>query len=320
MQNETLGVVIFAYNRPANFSKLLDSIIESENSKEFEYFIYIDGPKANENLEVIREVCKLADSFKDKVGESKVSIISRSANIGLAQSVIQGVTEVFKNKSKAIILEDDLILSKKSLIYFSRALDIYVNEPKVGAICGYVPFELHSQESTFFLNEASSWGWATWSDRWKEANWNSKYLYEEIINSNKVYEFDSLGTYPFTEMLSLQNNQKIDSWAIRWQANLFLDNKLCLYPKESLINNLGFRGVGTHGTKDRRYEVKVCQDFDVNIQPIVIEENSEARAALSNFYFRLNSNSGTRSRIIKLLVKVKRMLNNLLNLIFRQEC
>ena len=320
MQNETLGVVIFAYNRPANFSKLLDSIIESENSKEFEYFIYIDGPKANENLEVIREVCKLADSFKDKVGESKVSIISRSANIGLAQSVIQGVTEVFKNKSKAIILEDDLILSKKSLIYFSRALDIYVNEPKVGAICGYVPFELHSQESTFFLNEASSWGWATWSDRWKEANWNSKYLYEEIINSNKVYEFDSLGTYPFTEMLSLQNNQKIDSWAIRWQANLFLDNKLCLYPKESLINNLGFRGVGTHGTKDRRYEVKVCQDFDVNIQPIVIEENSEARAALSNFYFRLNSNSGTRSRIIKLLVKVKRMLNNLLKLISRQEC
>lgn len=311
MQNETLGVVIFAYNRALNLSKLLDSIIESENWEKFEYFIYIDGPKLNEQPEAIWEVRKLAESFKDKVGASKVYIISRSYNIGLAQSVIQGVTEVFKNKRKAIILEDDLVLSKKSLMYFSRALDIYENEPKVGAICGYVPFKLHSQESTFFLNEASSWGWATWSDRWRGVNWNSKYLYEKIINSNRVYEFDSLGTYPFTEMLSLQNNEKIDSWAIRWQANLFLDNKLCLYPKESLINNLGFRGVGTHGTRDRRYEVKVCQDFDINIQPIKIQENSEARAALSNFYLRLTSNLGMRSRLMKLLVKIKKTAKNL---------
>jgi len=310
------GVVIFAYNRPKNLLNLLNSIVESENSESFEYFFYIDGPKLNENPKTIWEVRTIAEEFMDRMGESKVAIVSRSTNIGLAHSVIQGVSEVLQTKKKAIILEDDLIVSRNSLNYFSKGLEIYENEPRVGAICGYVPFKLKTDEFTFFLNEASSWGWATWSNRWREVNWDAENLYQNIVNSNRTYEFDSLGTYPFTEMLSLQRDKKIDSWAIRWQANLFLNNKLCLYPRNSLVSNLGFRGVGTHATRDKRYEVEVCHDFNVNFQPIVIQENAEARLALCNFYTSLTSNSGRLKFFIRILVRVKKLLKDLLN-IFR---
>jgi glycosyltransferase involved in cell wall biosynthesis len=305
------AVIIFAYKRALSLGQLLNSIRDAENFKNYQYFIFLDGPKSNEDLKLVGDVYSIAKRFQSEIGPEKVVIEAQEINLGLANSVIRGVTQVLDRRDKAIVLEDDLVISRKALNYFSRGLEVYSNKKNVGAICGYVPFDMDSQNTTFFINEASSWGWATWSDRWREANWDADWLYHEIINSNRRFYFDQLGTYPFTEMLRLQKDGAIDSWAIRWQASLFLENKLCLYPIKSLITNLGFRGVGTHGTKDHRYEVDVSQDFNPYFNQIPVLEDFSASVALSSFYKKLNHESGIKRKFYKSLITLKKMAKEL---------
>ena len=42
---------------------------------------------------------------------------------------------------------------------------------------------------------------------------------------------------------------KNNSWAIRWHASAFLNNKLTLYPKNSLVKNIGIDGSGINCQK-----------------------------------------------------------------------
>jgi hypothetical protein len=47
-------------------------------------------------------------------------------------------------------------------------------------------------------------------------------------------------------MLEKQIKGKIDSWGIRWYLSVFLQGGLTLYPVQTLVQNIGFDGSGTH--------------------------------------------------------------------------
>ena len=58
-------------------------------------------------------------------------------------------------------------------------------------------------------------------------------------------------------MLDDQKNKKIDSWAICWHASMFLQNRVSIYPPESLVMNIGQDGTGTHRTKNSMFDIKI---------------------------------------------------------------
>ncbi len=58
--------------------------------------------------------------------------------------------------------------------------------------------------------------------------------------------FDLDGHYPYFKMLQAQQDGRIDSWAIRWYLSVFFRDGLALYPKKSLVRNLGFDGSGVN--------------------------------------------------------------------------
>ena len=109
----------------------------------------------------------------------------------------------------------------------------------------------------FFLNEFSSWGWGTWKDRWKLFEHDAKKLLDKINDQGIKHYFDLDSTYPFTEMLRNQEMGKIDSWAICWHASMFLQNRVSIYPPESLVMNIGQDGTGTHRTKNSMFDIKI---------------------------------------------------------------
>lgn len=87
--------------------------------------------------------------------------------MGLAESVIAGVTEVVGKHGKVIVLEDDLVTTPFLLTYMNEALDMYEGEKKVFSITGYSDFPMgnHKLTETYFLKTPHSWTWATWKDR-----------------------------------------------------------------------------------------------------------------------------------------------------------
>jgi len=50
-------------------------------------------------------------------------LTERKSNIGLAKNIISGITEIINAKEKAIILEDDVVVSSTFLNYMNDALN-----------------------------------------------------------------------------------------------------------------------------------------------------------------------------------------------------
>lgn len=279
-------ILVFVYNRPEHTRQCLASLQQNMLAKESDLFIYSDAAKVQESKEKVAEVRKFIHSIE---GFKSVTIIERDINSGLAKSIISGVTDAVNKFGKVIVVEDDLVLSPYFLQFMNDALEIYKDEPKVGHIqaCDYIQDD--RLPYTFLIKWTGSWGWATWDRAWKFFNSDGKTLLKQLEKRNLTKEFDFNNKYGYTRMLRRQIKGKNSSWAIRWNASLFLNDILSLNVGRSLVKNLGFDGSGTNAGGGGLYSsVLYMNRLPVKkISPIV--ENKQARQAYSDYYKRTNS-------------------------------
>jgi glycosyltransferase involved in cell wall biosynthesis len=223
-------------------------------SSQTDLYIFSDGWVNEIDKKAIEEVREFAENIK---GFKKVIIKRAERNKGLANSIIEGVSDVLKRENCVIVLEDDLIVAPNFLIYMNSALNYYKQEREVFSISGYTfPFSFPKEykADVFFTKRASSWGWATWNDRWCEIDWQV-ISYEEFAGNNRLRRsFDKMGT-DLSSMLDKQMRGTINSWAIRWSYHQFKNNLYSVYPVKSKVRNIGFGKGATH-TSDyfNRYE------------------------------------------------------------------
>ena len=169
------------------------------------------------------------------------------------------------------------------------ALNKYEKINNIGAICGYFyPIEVDQYvPETFFLSYNSCWGWATWKRSWDEFEKDGNKLLKKIKSTHTQNEFDFNDTVKHFKMLKYQVNGINDSWAIRWAASLFLSSKLSLFPKLSLVKNIGFDGTGIHSSKELGYKVRFSND-KINFLSDDYQENVNIRKKLEYFFIRLS--------------------------------
>lgn len=261
-------IAIFAYKRPAHTGKLIDSLEANPLFAESRVHVYCDGPKDDGNGAAVEAVRNLV---RQRLGR-RASIIEAPANRGLAASIIAGVSELTAEYGRAIVLEDDLILSPGFLAYMNAALDRYANEECVYQVSGYrypVPPAAHPQ----FFRLTSSWGWGTWRRAWQVFEPDAAKLNRNLRERSLKRAFDIDGTHVFNRMLEMQIAGKIDSWAIRWYASVFLSGGLSLYPSVSQVINAGFDNSGTHcadgddylvsiGVSSMDWPSEICEDTE----------------------------------------------------------
>lgn len=244
-------IVLFLYNRPVHTQRTIEALLDNSLANKSDLIIFSDGPKDSIAQLAVDKVRAYIKTIK---GFNSIKVIERDVNLGLATSVITGVSEIIAQHGSAIVLEDDLITAPDFLSFMNAALINYKNEAKIFSIAGYnFPIDIPNdyENDVYFFPRGMSWGWATWSDRWEKADWDVKDYPEFKKNRNKKKEFDKGGN-DLSHMLSLQMNGLLDSWAIRWCYAIFNNKALCVYPVTSLIQNIGFDGSGTHcGTSEK---------------------------------------------------------------------
>jgi hypothetical protein len=87
-------------------------------------------------------------------------------------------------------------------------------------------------------------------------------------------------------MLRRQVEGKNNSWAIRWNASLFLSDVLSLNVGRSLVQNTGFDGSGTNCGGGGLYDSTLWMK-PLPVERIgTIEENRAARLAFARYYRR----------------------------------
>ncbi len=266
-------IALFVYNRPYHTQQTIESLKKNTLAQESDLIIFSDGPKditdPNSVLDV-RTLIRQTEGFKS------VQIIESSANLGLAQSIISGVTHVIDRFGKIIVLEDDLVTSPFFLKFMNEALDFYESEESVISIHGYTYPVKQALPETFFLRGADCWGWATWKRGWELFESNGEKLLKKLQELRLTGEFDFNGAFGFTRMLVDQIEHKNDSWAIRWNASAFLSNKLTLYPGKSLVHNIGNDLSGRHSGNLRYFDTEISAN-PIPLASIPTTENKLVR-------------------------------------------
>lgn len=237
-------IVLFTYNRPWHAKCTVEALKKNEFADKSELVIYSDGPKDEKDL---GQVSKVRDFLHKISGFKAVEVIERDKNIGLANSVITGVTDVVNQYGRIIVLEDDLVSEPDFIKFMNMALDKYEEYNQVMQISGYMfDVDIDTKTDAIFLPLISSWGWATWKRAWEKFIPDTE-GYKELKNNKLLRQkFNVEGSYDYFNMLESQLKGEVNSWAIKWYLNVFMRQGLTLFPKRSLVKNIGFDGSGTH--------------------------------------------------------------------------
>ncbi|MEO7621569.1 MAG: glycosyltransferase [Gallionella sp.] len=273
-------IALFVYNRPAHTRQTVEALLKNELAGESDLIIYSDAQKKPEAAEAVREV---REYIRTITGFRSVSIVEREKNLGLANSIIDGVTSVVNERGRIIVLEDDLVTSPYFLRFMNDALDMYEREESVISIHGYVYPVAEKLPETFFLRGADCWGWATWKRGWELFEPDGEKLLASLKIEHLETEFNFGGSYDYLGMLDSQVKGENDSWAIRWYASAFLKNKLTLYPGRSLVLNIGNDNSGTHCGATEIFSGDIIAR-PVAVGGIPIVARLEARSAVAKYF------------------------------------
>lgn len=244
-------IIVFCYNRPDHLAQTFEALKNNELASESELYVYCDGAKANASPEAIHNILTVRKLAKEQTWAKHTNVIESNENKGLAASIITGVTEVLEKYGRAIVLEDDLITASSFLLYMNNALNFYEHRKSVFSVGGFCPsrdkfaIPMDYQYDTFVCQRNTSWGWATWKDRWEQVDWGMDYM-ETFLRDNSMQSAFARGGDDIVPMLCQQYQGKINSWAVRFSWAHFYQHAVAIIPCETLVNNIGCDGSGTN--------------------------------------------------------------------------
>ena len=310
-------IIIFSYRRM--ICKTIDSLLLNKIAENSLLFIFSDGSKNDTDY---LDIKKLREYLKTIKGFKNIHIFESLVNRGLATSIISGVTEVIKEYGKAIVVEDDLIVSIDFLEYMNEALNYYEYDNTIWSISGYspkLPFLENYKKDIFLSPRSSSWGWGTWYNRWSKIDWEIKDWLDFKKNKKQKKFFNNSGNDMF-KMLELQMLGKIDSWAIRWCYNQYKHNAFAVYPRKSKIINDGFTdGKGTHNSGFSKKWVVDLDNNKVHFENILLDNTLITR--LRHFHnLRLSTRFGYFFRKYGAYLLIKTIYNYIItNILYRNS-
>ncbi len=301
-KNYLSPIILFVYNRPEHTKKTLEALRNNVLANESELFIFADGPKENavhEQMEKINETRAICKSIK---GFKSVIVYESTANKGLAQNIISGVTEIINKYGKVIVIEDDIITSEKFLSFMNEALNKYIDSKNVYAISGWFYPIKNDNEEAFFLKNFNCWGWATWRDKWSCFKKDAAF-YRRVFTKKQKYEFNVDNCLDYWSQIEDNYHGIRNTWFIFWYASAFLKEGLCLYPPKSLVINSGCDGSGENCSIEY-YKTNPLSEMNEIILPDIIIENNSIRELLKKYLTEVNKKMWLRILVRSILRKL----------------
>lgn len=295
-------IALFAYKRVDKLQLCVEALATNQYADKTDLIIFSDGYKGEQDKQQVEEVRLFLKEAPFKIYFQSVKVIERDKNLGLANSIIGGVTQVINEYGKIIVVEDDLITAPDFICYMNAGLNYYEKLPKYGSISAYTyPLkELKTyKKDVYVTRKGDCWGWGTWKDRWTGVDWEVKDFEEYFKDRELRRQFDQLEK-GLDNMLVRQMNGQIDSWAVRWCYHLYKKGQLTVYPRESRTRNIGLDGSGTHCTETNRYNVTFQKQRECKFEDLEVDQFLEQKNAV---FTSKKSIADVLSKIIRKILK-----------------
>jgi len=317
---DTLAPIgLSTYKRISHLKKTIEALKKNKLAEESELYIFSDAPKPGDESEVkaVRDYIRTICGFK------KVYVIERKKN-NIVFNNRDGMRLLLNNFGKMIWLEEDVITAPGFLTFLNEALEYYKNNKRIISISAYT-FPLNCLEKydkdVFFIKRFNAWGFATWSDRFDPFGFDlDRKLAKKFLENSKLMEKfrKELGPDIKYKLMSIYNNE-VDALDLKIMFYQFIHGLFTVYPKKSLVENIGHDGTGVHCGKTsifHHYELWNKTDNFIFMKKIKINKV----IVKSNYNFRYQEIKGkglenevTLNYKSKLLHLIKNITANIIN-------
>ena len=301
-----IPIIIFIYKRPDQLSFLLNQI---SKVKPKEIFVFSDGPASNIEKEQVEKCRKLIDNIN---WSAAVHRHYSEENIGLSNSIINGLNFVFSIRDKAIILEEDCI-PEISFFYFCKNMLLkYESDDRIMQISGtnLIANEIDDKKIQCFASKFSlpNWGWATWNRAWRKFNPNYDTYSKNLIKTPFPDNVPTIWDLVFRSLF--MGNR--DSWDIQWMIDIWNNNGYTFIPSKNLISNIGNSKEASYTPNISSFiklptsainEMELNHDFTLQFESSIEEKVTEMLEEFVSFNRENNKLSITRQCINYLLPK-----------------
>lgn len=251
-------ILVIAFNRPAKLEVLLRRLKELGCKN---LYFAVDGPRLsrlNDEFAVDSVKKVIASEFNPPPER----VLFQETNLGAKVAPPLGISWFFEQVAEGVILEDDCIPGDSFFPFMAWALETYRDVDPVMLISGFNRFDsLPWDESFHFIKTAMIWGWGTWSRAWRHYDPNfDKWSVPAVRRSFRAWA----GSFPvfdfWRESIRLVSSGASWNWDIAWCWALFSRHGLCVMPRVSLIQNIGFGSDSTNTITgedgDSRFQIR----------------------------------------------------------------
>ena len=291
------AILLMTYIRPENTKLILNLLIKY---KQKNIFVFNDGLKQKNHKKDHQETRKIILDFKKK---NTIKIIFPKKNLTQKRNLPYAISEVFKEHDRVIILEDDCIPNKSFFKFCNLLLEKYKNDNRISQISGnnflnYKKFRRRNNDSYFFSNFTSSWGWATWKNRWQNYYDSEIKIWPKIRKEgwlNDILANKKSSTF-WTKAFDRRYKFLDDDWDRPWTLANLANNRINIFPNKNLISNIGEDNAALHSNPKKWNNLKLENIKFPLIHPKIICCDRQVDEFLTNegfstpkFYFRLKN-------------------------------
>jgi hypothetical protein len=241
MQNEVLPILITGYSRPDLLRRQLQTFKDDHRVR---LYVAVDGSKGVADKQQVAECVALARQLVP----NQQRVLIRKNNRGCRYSMEEAITWFFDAEPCGLILEDDVHLNPSFVPVINKLLNVYTNNSSIYHVNCFSAFNDQNTKLAFrYSSFISSWGWATWRDRWSLYNPSLVMTSEGRANLKKAVGGVRNAIY-FALLFRLTRQEKYDSWAYRWNCTIYQRGGIALTPSRRLVALSGTGVAATHTT------------------------------------------------------------------------
>lgn len=246
-------VALILFNRPAVTARVFEAIAAARPST---LLVIGDGARPDRSGEAERVAA--ARAVVERVDWPCEVVTNYSdTNLGCKARLSSGISWVFSQVPRCIILEDDCLPHETFFRFCDDLLDRYESDRRVFHING-VNFQgghRASDDSYYFSRLCHVWGWASWANRWNAvydarlSAWpriRADGRLAEIVGGKRQAEF-------WGPILDRVHRGEIDTWDYQWAFATMLNGGLAITPHKNLVANVGFGADATHTTGESEF-------------------------------------------------------------------
>jgi len=256
--NEVFAPIgVGTYTRLTHLKKTIQALKNNTGAGQSDLYVFSDSAKLGDE----EKVAKVRRYLQSITGFKSVNIVERKSNNRVLNNR-GGMELLLKKHRKMIFMEDDVVTMPGFLQFMNKALNYYKNDPRIISISGYSPILSDDISDVYFTQRFNGWGFATWREKFNPFDFSITGFEKNKTKLEFIKKIDTIGkdVLIMLELVSIGAIDALDAKIMLYQIN---NNLTTVYPKKTLVHNIGFDGSGVHcGVAD-----------NINIQPWKKSEN-----------------------------------------------